>query len=92
MSEGNPGAVQALVTLLQGSPTAIATLLFLDTLEIYGSSIYILWNDQCGRDTDKFIKLLTATQMGTFDVDRLKRLASCQMRSELITEEEFAAL
>jgi len=92
MAEGNPGATQALCELLTHKPAATLKLLYLDSLGIYGSSIYILWSDQCDRDIDKFVNLLTASQMGTFDSERLKRLAADQMGTEKITEEEFAAL
>jgi len=92
MAEGNPGAIQAVAELLKSSKEGLFNMMTLDTLGIYGTDIYILWSDQCGRDTTKFSKLLTATQMGTFDRERLKRLAADQMRTEKITEEEFEAL
>jgi len=92
MAEGNPGAIQALCELIKSDPDGILRMLYLDTLGIYGTDIYILWSDQCGRDVTKFANLLTAAQVGKFDQQRLKRLAADQMRTEKITEEEFVSL
>lgn len=100
MSDGNPGAISALADLSHRSEEidpdsalrAIGGILALDTYGIYGTEIYILWNDQCGKDTRKLLILLRATQMGKFSVSRLKQFAEDQMRSELISEEEWSRL
>ena len=86
MSEGNPGAVQALISLIdkneiidpQDAFGASGALFSLDTWEIYGTDIYILWNDKCHRDTRKLIMLMRATQLGYYPVSDLKALAADQ--------------
>lgn len=54
MSEGNPGALTVLMILIKEDEMNIVKyILALDTLEIYGSNIYILWNDCCDRNISK---------------------------------------
>lgn len=72
MSEGNPGAVTACVELLKHGehidPDAafggLDPFLGLDTLHIWGSRLYMLWNDVCDRDVGKMIAVLRAYQFG----------------------------
>ncbi len=72
MSEGNPGALSAMMECLadkgKTDPNAfmggLGVLLSLDTLEIYGSDIYVLWSDICDKDTVKFIASIRAHQLG----------------------------
>ena len=40
--------------MIQNDPFALFDILFFDNMEIYGTKIYILWNDCCGRDMTKF--------------------------------------
>lgn len=55
MADGNPGAITALVDLYTKSPTIdpdsamadIGAILMFDNYGIYGSDIYIIWNDKC---------------------------------------------
>lgn len=55
MSEGNPGALTFLMEEinLQDEKRFIADIIFFDTYEIYGSKLYMFWNDACGRDLNK---------------------------------------
>ncbi len=100
MAEGNPGAITALMGLITAKGGIdpdqllgpIGTVLSLDTYGIYGSNIYILWNDQCDRNTHKLIMLLRATQMGIFSDVKLRALAGDQMRSEILHDEEWARI
>ena len=97
MSDGNPGAVNAIMDVMTHSdridPQAIerglGSILFLDTLEIYGTDIYILWSDKCNKNTRKFIMLLRSVQLGYFAHDRIKAMASDQMRQVDLTAEEW---
>ena len=61
MCEGNPGAMQVCMELLNNDP---AYLLLCDTLELYGEELYMLWNDCCGRDLPKMKKVLDAVRTG----------------------------
>lgn len=72
MSEGNPGAVVALADILQLAPIidpdgamgGLGAIMLLDTLNIWGSRLYCLWNDVCSKDTRAMIAVLRAWQLG----------------------------
>jgi len=86
LSDGNPGAMTALVTLSSdaeridpqsfGGP--LSPLLHFDSYGIYGSDIYILWSDICNKDSSKTLAVLRAVQMGMFEVRILKDACSRQ--------------
>jgi len=98
MAEGNPGAAAALMELYRDTPEidpqsfagGIGPMLDLDTLGIYGTDIYVLWNDQCRRDNRKMVMLLRANQLGFVPAERIKKLAGDQMMTETISEKEWA--
>lgn len=88
MSNGNPGAIGALAQILQSgnidpdnSLGGIGPILLLDTYGIYGTDIYILWNDICKREIVKTLAVLRATQLGFFSSHILKDACSRQDRS-----------
>ena len=97
MSNGNPGAIPAIIDLYKNGieidPDSmlreLGPILYLDSNEIYGSDIYILWNDKCDRDVRRFIMLLRACKLGIFSNQKLKQLSLDQMRKVNITEEEW---
>ncbi|MFZ2432508.1 MAG: hypothetical protein WAW57_15320 [Lutibacter sp.] len=73
MSEGNPGAMNAIMQMLDSKSNEIdpdafmggvLKVLALDTLGIYGSDIYVLHNDICDRDMIKMFAVLRAHQLG----------------------------
>lgn len=66
--------------------------MLLDTWEIYGSSIYILWNDKCDRDPRKFLLLQRMCQLGFLSDTKLKAMADDQMREVDLTEQEWLEL
>jgi hypothetical protein len=100
MSDGNPGAVVAIMEIMQKheeiDPQAamggLGAIMILDTWEIYGTDIYILFNDKCGRDVRTMLMLMRATQLGFFSHSRLQEMAADQMREVNITEDELAEL
>jgi hypothetical protein len=53
MAEGNPGAMKTIMQILQ-DPKGFLTLLSLDSLDIRGARLYMLFNDCCGRNMKKF--------------------------------------
>lgn len=79
MSEGNPGAVTALMEIMlktqEIDPDSVMEWLgpvsLLDSYEIYGSEIYIIWNDICERNTRDFLMLLRAVQLGIIDITEI---------------------
>ena len=100
MSEGNPGAADAIMQMLKGGEEidpqglmgGFGNILMLDTWEIYGTEIYILWNDKCQWDLRKLCVLLRGCQLGLFPVKTLKNMASDQMRKVEISDEEYQKL
>lgn len=98
MSEGNPGAAQALMELYEKSSSIdpqsalgpVSGILSLDTHGIYGTDIYVLWNDKCDRDARKVLVLLRAVQLGFMPESKLQEMAGDQMRKINLTEQEFS--
>ena len=66
MAEGNPGALTFLIGMLTESPAAFLDILFLDSMGIRGTKLYMLWNDCCQKDMGKFEETLIAFRMGKF--------------------------
>ena len=79
MSEGNPGAIACLCSVMKSGPTIDpddilgpwGPILILDSVGIYGSRIYILWNDICHNDDRVFVMLLRAHQLGFLEREKL---------------------
>jgi hypothetical protein len=76
----NPGAIRVCINLAQLTPMVdpdasmggFAHLLSLDTLEIYGSDIWLLFKDICGEDTARMIAVLRGWQLGIATRDEIK--------------------
>lgn len=88
MSEGNPGAMTTLMNLLTPNNIdpdnimgGVGVMLSLDTYGIYGTDIYILFNDICDRNLVKMLTVLRATQLGYFNHNTLKDVCHRQDRS-----------
>lgn len=88
MSEGNPGALTVLVSILSSDSIdpdnglgGLGVILNLDSLGIYGTDIYILHNDICEGDIVKTLAVLRAVQLGFFSGDLLKATSHAQDRS-----------
>lgn len=65
MGEGNPGAINFLIEMLQENPmNFIAMIIPLDDLEIYGSDLYVLINDCCNRDLKILEKVISLNRVG----------------------------
>lgn len=71
LSEGNPGALTVLMELYKhgaeidpdaGDP--ILLMLNLDSLNLYGPNIWVLFKDVCGENLTKFIACLRGWQLG----------------------------
>ena len=80
MSDGNPGAMGAMVAMIQASPEvdpmsalgSFGPLLSLDMFGIYGSDVYVMHNDLCDRDPVRSLACLRATQLGLLAETDLK--------------------
>lgn len=88
ISEGNPGALDCLVTCLKEGERVDpehmlkgwAPIITADSIGIYGSELYLLWNDVCGRNPVRFIGLMRAWSFGYVTAERI-RLAATESRS-----------
>lgn len=97
MADGNPGAVSAMMAIIaehdaidpQAIMGGVGAVMMLDTWEIYGSDIYILWNDKCGRDVRKMLMIMRSCQMGNFSQSKLNAMAADQTRQVDLTSEEW---
>lgn len=100
MAEGNPGAITALSEMVkqgeaidpQSAIPPLGAILLLDTYEIYGSAIYVLWSDKCGRDVRKLLILIRSVQLGFLPESKLQAMAADQCREVDLTPEEYADL
>ena len=100
MSQGNPGAMTAIMALMKETPiidpdsafAEIGPILMFDTYEIYGSDIYILWNDKCDKGCRKVNLLVRAVQLGFLPESRIKELAADQTYSINVTSEEWETI
>ena len=100
MSEGNPGALHALLDMMKQSPIidpqsamdGLGPILSLDTIGVYGTDIYILHNDHCNRDTRELLMLLRANQLGFISSGDIRKVAGCQMREHLLSKEKMDEL
>jgi len=90
MCEGNPGAMNVMIEMLDSKSNYIdpdafmggmGKILSLDSLGIYGSDIYILHNDICERNMIKTFAVLRAHQLGFLNDSLLKDACSRQDRS-----------
>jgi len=71
LGEGNPGALSVMCQMLKEGPEIdpqsadpFLAVLALDTHEIYGSDIWILYKDICGQDMTKMLGVLRSIQLG----------------------------
>lgn len=90
MSNGNPGAINVLMQLMNPETNKIdpdnimgglGNILSLDTLGIYGTDIYVLANDICENNLVKFVTVLRAHQLGFLNGNKLRDACSRQDRS-----------
>ena len=97
MADGNPGAITTMMEIIdkhdsidpQAMMGGIGAIMILDTWEIYGTDIYILFNDKCDRDVRKMLMLMRATQLGNFSHSKLQQMASDQMRKVNLSDDEW---
>ena len=72
LAEGNPGAINVMIQLMDETPKidsdhilgGMGHILSLDEMEIYGPNIWVLYKDVCGESILNFISLLRGRQLG----------------------------
>lgn len=100
MADGNPGAIQALMAIIaqseeidsQDTSGGIGAVLSLDMHQIYGTDIYILYNEKCQKDVRKLLVLLRACQLGIMPESKLHSLAGDRMNEIELADIEFSVL
>ncbi|GAB6120989.1 hypothetical protein [Dysgonomonas termitidis] len=85
MCDHNPGAMEALAYLYPDtmnidpeSPSKWFYILLLDVYGIYGTDIYVLYSDICGKDLAKMIAVLKASCHALIGIDVIKDACSRQ--------------
>jgi hypothetical protein len=79
MSDGNPGAITALVSLMNASPNVdpqsmmreLSPLLTLDSNGIYGSDIWLLYKGVCNKSSIHCLAILRAIQLGIIGIEQV---------------------
>lgn len=99
MSEGNPGAMTALMEILSIGKMidpddhfeGLCAILELDAHGIYGTDIYVLYSDICNKNLAKTLAVIRATQFGFFDGNLLANACHRQDYSgrEIVPVEEL---
>ena len=68
LSEGNPGALNVLFEIMKENNNdllkSIPIFIMIDSMELYGSYLYMLWNDCCNKDIHKTIKVIDLYKRG----------------------------
>ena len=75
MSEGNPGAIHVMTEVMNRTPTidpdnfagGLGPIMFMDTMGVYGSRIWMLYKDVCKESVAHTVAVLRAVQMGLVD-------------------------
>ena len=70
IADGNQEALNCLVNLVQ-TRYGLLELLLLDTLEIYGDDIEILWKHQCNESMTDFLALLRDCRHGKYSKEEI---------------------
>jgi len=86
MSEGNIGAMNALMIILKNNERidpydafgGLGPILTLDIYGIYGTDIYVLYSDICEKNISHMLAVLRAVQLSMFSQDVLKDACSRQ--------------
>jgi len=97
MSDGNPGALVAMLQLIEHTPNidpqnvlgGFGVIMSLNDMKIYGTDIAVLFSDKCDKDPRKFNLLMRGRQLGKLPESRIQELAADQSRSIKMTQEEW---
>lgn len=80
LSDGNPGAITVMAQMIEQNARidpddafgALGPLMALDTLDVYGSDIWMLYKDVCGHSLVEMLAVLRANQLGFLEETVLK--------------------
>lgn len=84
MSEGIPGAVTVLAQMIKDGAAidpdsfmgGLSSVLLLDTWNIYGSDIWVLYKDVCQQNLTRTLGIIRAAQLGFLPSETLKEWAA----------------
>lgn len=71
MSEGNPGAISVLAQMMENE-RGLLDVLLCDSYGIRGSKLYMLNNDCCNKNKDKFDRTLKMIRLGVFSYKEIQ--------------------
>ena len=71
MCEGNPGAMNIIMQMMN-DPRGLMDILLCDSLDIRGSKLYMLYNDCCEKNNDKFNRTLTMLRCGVYSQEQIQ--------------------
>lgn len=100
MADGVGAAIEILANIVKQGPdidpelksSGIGHLFLLDEYGIYGTGIYILYQDKCHGDLRRLLLLLRAAQLGKYPRSKLKELASDQFNQVAISDKVWEEL
>ncbi len=73
IAKGNPGCAQFLSEMLQKDPLGFRYhSMILAKNNLRGSDAYMIWNDACGRDTEKAMRLLERIYSGELPIKTVR--------------------
>lgn len=72
MSEGNPGALQVIMQMMDDPQLSFMDIYLCDSLEIRGPKLYMLNNDCCERNNYKFSRTLMMLRCGVFSKEEIQ--------------------
>lgn len=84
LADGNPGAITAIMKMMESAPSIdpdsafgpLGPLFSLDSMGIYGSRIWVLWKDVCGGNALRVETLFRAAQLGIISDQQVSNAAS----------------
>lgn len=71
MCEGNPGAMNIIMQMIN-DPRGLMDILLCDSLDIRGSKLYMLYNDCCEKNNDKFNRTLMMLRCGVYSQEQIQ--------------------
>lgn len=77
MAEGNPGAATCMVAMLQKNDwktlDGMTNIVMLDQMGLYGSELYMLWNDCCGQDLNELENVILNWHVGNLSTEDIQK-------------------
>lgn len=70
MCEGNPGAMNVMMQMMS-DPRSFLDIFLCDSLDIRGSRLYMLYNDCCERNNNKFNRTLMMLRCGVYSQEEI---------------------